>query len=178
MDVFWGFVVMFVLFGFLFGWFLSFILTLLVIINYTLNALFSFTVLESIITIVVTILLISFILSKLRSRKISDKTHESDVKNSAITEDIHEMGNLGSMLRLDIKELPGNVFRISGMKFDSFQGLLVSMGSVITHQYESDVLTGEKSDTEFHLLCLKDGSHLDSVVVKFVDEGFTVESTT
>lgn len=82
------------------------------------------------------------------------------------------------MEKLNIKKLPDNVFQVTGIMPDAIEGLIASIALAIQYQYCIQVVRNILSDTESHLLCMKPGNRLDSVVVKVVDEGFTVESKT
>jgi len=67
-------------------------------------------------------------------------------------------------------KISDNIFHLPTVRHDAFQGLLGSLGNVMSVQYQTGVLKGKVSDSEFHLIC-----HSDSVAVRRVDVGFTVE---
>lgn len=110
------------------------------------------------------------------SKNLDTAFHPSLI-SPIVSEHTFEMQGSATNLSLNVKKNEDQVFQISGIQFGSLHSFLSSIAQITRHQHQlPHVLKDKINNREFHLVFLKHGIHFDSIIVKVIDEGLSVQS--
>lgn len=174
-----GFIVIFLVLWFLLGFDISFILTFLAVVIYIFKTFiltqgFLYYGLPSIGGLLIIYFVYKKVTGGVGKKKIEEKSEvEDEVKAEDNKNKECKINNIISFKKSD------DGYVISGVGLDAKEGLLTSIVSLVRNIYDvGEIFIGTKEEEkEKHIICIKNGDHFETVILKTTDNKFIISSS-